>query len=244
MELPKTIIICINTHGGIDCFKDSNNEMNYNYPTTNIPNKIKKIIMIDSVPFGTDISLSENEIFEFNNIIYKYLGNNKISKIETTNIINNVIKKLKEKIQEYINNKNINNYDKNFLRLVNSNNIFILREYKSSDKIVNKTFCYEQKDLTNNYKNLQIMNNKKLSSVDLFDLEIKKTKYKDGFETSLENILNFLSEKEVENIIFFDFSCYSFLPSPNLNERTIRIFRREINYQIDINKKRKFDQIS
>lgn len=242
-QFPKTIVLTINVHGGIDCIKSDNDlELTYKYPIIKVSMNIKNLIIIDSVPFGIDMNISDLQILENINLIKqnyykKYSNINKLS-FSQINMIN-------EKIIEQI--KNDTFYDakfqkidnKNYLRCLKFKNIYQQKNYKSGDKIVNKTFCYEIKDITDKYKNIQIIN-KQFNNIDLFDL-VKKEKYFDGYETTLENIINFFSNKGVENIVMYDFSCYTFLPDDKISERTIRNFRKEINNKLNNSNKRKFN---
>ena len=61
-----------------------------------------------------------------------------------------IIEQIRNHIINYKNfQKNINkNINKNFLRCLKLKNIYQQKNYKSGDKIVNKTFCYEIKDIT------------------------------------------------------------------------------------------------
>jgi hypothetical protein len=248
-KFPKTIVLTINTHGGIDCIKSDNNnnlELTYKYPIIKVPTNIKNLIIIDSVPFGVDNNINNSGIKKnidlVTKIYYKEHSNINNLSLNQINVIN-------EKIIEQIKNDTICNTkykkidDKNFLRCVKLKNIYQQKKYKPDDKIVNKTLCYEIKDISNKYKNIQIIN-KELNNIDLFDL-VKKKKYFDGYETTLENIINFFSNKDVENIIIYDFSCYTFLADNKMNdeisERTVRYFRNEINNKLNGSNKRKFD---
>jgi hypothetical protein len=242
MEFPKTIIITINTHGGIDCIKEKSNDNNYLYPIITVPDSIKKLTIIDSVPFGIDIYIDDDEIINYTNVItdnfyQKYNVIDDIDPVQINKIIDNTVNYIKNKtIDKYKKNKNI---DKEYSRCLQSKNIYENKYFYPNDKIVNKIFCYEMIDKTNSYNNIQIINNK-LNHIDLFDL-VKKKKYFDGYETTLENILHFLSSKCVENVIIYDFSCYTFVHNDKISDRTIRNFRREINHKL--NNKRKFDMI-
>ena len=246
MEFPKIIVLTINTHGGIDCIKDNSNHNNYTYPIISIPNGIKKLTIIDSVPFGIDINIENNDIEDYIRIIrenfyWNYTKIDRIPFLKINKIIDKTINYIKNKtINNYKNYKNYKNIEKPFLRCLESKNIYKINQYSHDDKIVNKSFCYEIKDITHKFNKIQIINTE-FGNIDLFDL-LNKEKYFDGYETTLENILNFLSSKGVENILIFDFTCYSFLPYDKISERTIRNFRREIN--LKLNNKRNFDLIS
>ena len=243
MEFPKIIVLTINTHGGIDCTKDNTIDKNYIYPIISIPNGIKKLTIIESVPFGIDINIADNDIVDYistikENFYWNYSKIDRIPFVKINKIIDKTLNYLKNKT--IINLKNNKNIEKPFLRCLESKNIYKMNEYSHDDKIVNKTFCYEIKDITYKFNKIQIINTE-FSNIDLFDL-LNKEKYFDGYETTLENILNFLSSKGVENILIFDFTCNSFVPDNEISERMIRNFRREINQKL--NNKRKFDLIT
>jgi hypothetical protein len=235
-KFPKTIVLTINTHGGIDCKKKNNTndlEFNWIYPIIEVPVEIKNLIIIDSVPFGISINISKIEIEKNINIIaknyYNQYKNIKELSMKQIDLIND--KNIEEIKKDTLKNKlNIFNNQK-YLRCIELKNIYNKKNYKSGDKIVNKSFCYEQKDKTNIYKNIKIIN-KDIDHIDLFDL-VNTDKYFDGYQTTLENLLNFLINKGVENIIIYDFSCYTFLPNNKISERTIRNFRKEINNKLN-----------
>jgi hypothetical protein len=241
MKFPKIIVLTINTHGGIYCIKDTTSDKNYIYPIITIPNGIKKLTIIDSVPFGININIENNDIEDYIRIIrenfyWNYTKIDKIPFLKINKIIDKTINYIKNKTIN--NSKNYKNIEKPFLRCLESKNIYKINKYSYDDKIVNKSFCYEIKDITHKFNKIQIINTE-FSNIDLFDL-LNKEKYFDGYETTLENILNFLSSKGVENILIFDFTCNS-VSNNEISERTIRNFRREINEKL--NNKRKYDLI-
>ena len=151
------------------------------------------------------------------------------------NQINILNKKIIEKIknQTIFNKRYYKNIDKNYLRCIETKNIYKQKIYESGNNIVNKFFAYELLDISNKHKNIQIIN-KGFDNIDLFDL-VKKDKYFDGYETITENILNFLSNKGVKNIVIYDFTCYSFLPNNKISDRMVRSFRKEINNKLNYN---------
>ena len=117
MNFPKTIILSINTHGGIDCLenKSSNKmELNYIYPVIKVPTNIKKLIIINSVPFGIDINITNLENENYINTIKKFYHeqNTNINELSLNqiNIINEkIIEQIKNKTIEKIKNKIILN---------------------------------------------------------------------------------------------------------------------------------------
>lgn len=244
MVFPKTIILAINTHGGIFCDEkklENNMIPNYEYPTFDVPNNIKKLVIVNSVPYGISIDISFQEIEDYNNSISNNFNQNnidinKINNKSIDKIIDQTIIDIKNKTFSYIrNNSNVN---EKYLKSIKSNNIYKKSEFNSGNEIVNKMFSYKINENNYDLKNIKIIN-KEFYNIDLFDLIDKNiNQNKNAYNTSLKNILNFLSNQNVENIIIFDFSCYKFLPSDKISQRMIRNFRREIN-----NNKRKYEFI-
>lgn len=245
MEFPETILLTINIHGGIQCFPNDliNNPSNYKlnhlendliYSTIKIPKNINKLIIINSVPIGIDIHITNSQIVKYTNLIsnnyYKCNNNIENMSIEQIILLNKLI--IDKIIDDTILNvQKYTNMNEKFIKCVNSKYIYEQHIYSSDDVIVDKSYGFENFDKTNEFKNIQIIN-KNFENIDLFDL-LEKNEYFDGFETTTENILYFLSNKCVKNIIIFDFTCNTFLHEKKMSERTIRNFRREINHKLN-----------
>ena len=74
MIFSKTLVIAINTHGGIDSVDTNDNFDCKTYPITKIPSNIESFIKIDSVPLGIVNIINEDELNMYNNLINKYFG--------------------------------------------------------------------------------------------------------------------------------------------------------------------------
>jgi hypothetical protein len=251
MKLPSTILISINTHGGIDSTIDTLSGER-TLPIITIPYKLDTVIKIDSVPLGFSNYIQECETEKFINIIKNNLKNNIcIEKccddIETlVNISNKIIfeckKMYKEKIKK--NPKNI------FYKNIQHDKTYKIKYFNSMDKIINKVFCYANDEKNEYIKNISILN-KGYENIDLFEL-LHKNKlcknYKDGLEITLEKILNFFAENNVKKVIIYDFSCFRILPEEIFTQRYLRRLRRDeikLNSPLSsiLNKKRTYNQI-
>jgi hypothetical protein len=266
MNLPKTIVIAVNVHGGTDSVDNS-------FPAIRVPSKIKKLFKIDAVQWGNEIILNGCEHVSYlqtiKNELYKYHfeqnSSNCSNSFNPTNLesfVKQVVGKIKSNcFNKYQSKKNFNkhktigeeekNYisvikDKNYLKCVMSKNIYKINNLVGDEFTVNKIFCYDEEDIgvdALKYFNKISVLNVGYECVDLFDLMIKEgicVNYgTNGYETELKSLLEFLVSKQVENIVMFDFTCSSLLPHESFNNRHIRRFRREIYH--GLNKKRTFE---
>jgi len=240
VEFPKIIILSISTHGTI-----SDSYTNNPYTIIKIPKKIKQLIKIDVVQYGIANYMNDDELYEYNSIISNNVKNlESKNDIEIEKTINMISNKIKTNIYSNFSNENLDLDYVNYKSCVMTKNNCKIHNYEPDDYIVNKSYSYDKSDTNDKFKNISIYNEGILLNHDLIDY-LPKNEYIDANIVNLYEILNFLSEKNVEKIIIFDFSCSLFLPDKNFTQRDIRKYRRELCYQVNLKpiinlKKRKF----
>jgi len=232
MDYPKTVLVIVTAHGLIELTSD-------NKPITfNIPTGINTLTKLSAVTPGVCNITNPEDIDKFIENILKELKNpdeyNKLlnEPVAYLNFLADMYKSIEEEtVKETIKDKNPD-YDSKIRDeyYYHRNKSYNITEYKTSELIINKKFLRNNKtELNTSPWDFQISVLNVVGVPDLFR-EIKGIRTFQDTESSitLEEIVEFLKTKSVENIVLIDFSCSNYEPEPNDRDtRNLRLTSRK-----------------
>jgi hypothetical protein len=210
-------IISVNTHGMMDL-----NENNTTPFTFKVPKNVNLIIVSAVVP-GVCNYAQQSDINKYNNIILDAIDIKPISKLVNT-VLPNLNKALYNNYLDTTKKRKRDNIEMNQYFYLTTKNA-IVSNYKSGDRVADKTFERKDMDLAQGSYDHRIPILNMYGKPDIMDDINYSTDTGEGSVISLSYIVKYCMDLGMNNIIIFDFSCSSF---PIENPRTERNIRRRI----------------
>jgi len=236
MSYPETVVIAVTSHGLIKYDDVTKNTITFNVPSG------MKIIKLSAVAPGVCNLTEPENLHETIDYIVK-----KINKpVEFDRLLRDPISYLEELIliiksnEEDTIRETINDKTPDFdikLRddyVHHRNKSYTIVEYNTNDPIINKDYVRNNRTELNRGPwdfQISVINASEVGKPDLFNEITQRRTYSDADTTiTLEQIINFLKDKGVKQIILIDLSCSNFesLKGDELNPREERDLRRDI----------------
>jgi hypothetical protein len=240
IKYPKTVILTIATHGSIEVDHkpktSETKEIGYeliDMPTFVVPDGMT-ITKYSEVPPGTCNIMTSEKIAEYiEEVIKPQLIDRPITNIKSSINVYNYAKSIvrefpiyKREIVDELLNENRRaisrgETDKELRKFVHTyDNGYLLRQFKSGNVMLNKTYSRDNVDAHDTYDwQIQLLNVD--GAPDLICEILGRSHYGDTEPVKLEQIVNYLKDREVSNIILLDFSCSNFINknyNPELDE--------------------------
>jgi len=239
MNYPETALIVITSHGEIPITKDPITKENIPY-TFIIPNEISSITKLSVIAPGVCNITNTEDVDDFvKRLMEKIKDPNEYNGLLTDpiNYLNFLAQFNKEienqVVMETIKEKHAKteNYDPTVHDdyVYHINKRYNVTQYKSDDEMLNKVYTRNNRtDLNISAWDHQMILVNALGKPDLF-IEINGKSFQDkNSELVFSNVVEFLKNKGVKNIILIDLSCSVFESEATISKRDERGIRRGI----------------